>query len=248
MISEFSLSDKRDRWRSPFNKEALERYGNFRNRNLMSALCLAGKRDAWWRDVWQRHAVWDALDRILGLHRPDHSFSAPAIDWALPLTEPQATRTIAKFLRAGPNPLREKRIAAFLGALGVKDIKVEQLCDCEILDEKKKIDLQFKWNGTDGHSSIVVIEAKFDHFLTEGQLKKIRKDAQDLHKSSMGEFDYIILGLDIKAKRGMKGKQRNIWRFVSWRDLWIRFEKARPEEHDDNMRIFLNTLWHRICR
>lgn len=90
----------------------------------------------------------------------------------------------------------------------------------------------------------MAIEAKFGHHLTEGQLSKYWKILD--RRLSLENADCVVLGLTENAGKGRKGRQVKNWRLVTWRNLWLGFEKFRPAEDDPELSKFLHTLWRRI--
>lgn len=239
LTSALQLSERFIPWRQPFCNIPLRDYHWQSNYRLHAALQLAEKADGWRRNVNPQ-----VFDEIFGTSRSDHAFAAPKIDWGIRLSELQATKTLAKFLEGGANPVRAYRIAAFLKALGVDDVTADELHHSKVIAEQNRIDLQIRWPKPEGGENLVIVEAKLDHKVTIGQLGKYRKKTKQ--NNGLHADRYILIAIHEHAKRGLKGQQHNIWQFVSWRDLWLKFEKHRPEEADLNLAIFMHTLWHRI--
>lgn len=234
------LASYSDAWRSPFDNAPLKSHYWQVNRQLQASLHLAEKAV-----VWRRNIDFRVLDPVFGLNRSDHAFASPRIEWASRLTEPQATRTLAKLLSEGPVAIRARRIAAFLKALGLDDVSPDDLFSSDVIAERDHIDLQISWPRREGGKSVVIVEAKLDHKLTRGQLSGYHQVTRKNHRGA--NITSILLGLHgATTRRGLKGRQHGIWKFVSWRGLWLQFEKHRPEENNPNLSIFLHTLWHRI--
>ena len=188
-----------------------------------------------------------ALEGVFGEFRADHSFGVAPIDWGFRLGEAQATKALKHFLDKGPPDLRACRIKAFLTALGS-----ENLPDCSLLKrasvhaEADRIDLEIHLPVENSPKlRPVIIEAKFGHRITEGQLSwyRQRRAGREFDRDCA---DYVILGLTESAGKGRKGRQVDLWRLVTWRDLWLRFEKLRPSGDDPHLPLFLHTLWRRI--
>lgn len=258
---------------TPFNKDALRKHWIISRRQIYNAIYIANNSNKWGLSFdacplliyrlhvnlrlrrslqlseisrgWRREVDFQVFDSIFGINRSDHAFFYHKIDWAYELTEPQATMTLAKLLNAGPVILRAERIYAFLTAMGVNVASLDDLYECEVIAERNKIDLQFIWLNPTGGKYVTVIEAKFDHDITEGQLDRYYTITNEKHGGS--NFNFILLGLDeLKFRNNIKNAQHKIWRFVSWNSLWRQFEIHRPEEDSANLSIFLNTLWNRI--
>lgn len=229
--------------RSPFDADVLIRYERLRRDYLLAIL---PKLSQLARN--QGSIGSESLNAIYGLSKDHHSFDAPTLDWGFGLTEPQATKTIAHLLSKGSGDLRAERIIAFLEA--VKSPHIPSILEAQtarVEAETNRIDLVLKYKKQGSKKfSAVIIEAKFDHIITEGQLKKYRRIVQADKDIEFKEAHWVILGFDYSAMSGLKGIQNNVWQFVAWRDLWLRFERERPRENDPNLTIFLNWLWHRI--
>lgn len=188
------------------------------------------------------------LNTIYGLARSDHSFDAPTIDWGIKLTEPNATRGIAHLLNRSSGDVRAKRVRAFFCAIKSRYVPTMVEARSAIVEaEKNRIDLILKYKKT-GESKYLalIVEAKFEHIITEGQLSNYRQTIQADKHIDFKRTQWVILGPDVSSMRGLKGKQAKIWKFVAWQDLWLRFEKKRPVEDNPNLPIFLQWLWRRI--
>ena len=90
-----------------------------------------------------------------------------------------------------------------------------------------------------------MVEAKFDHHLTEEQLKKLY-EARVKGRRLVAKPDCRIVGLTPAAGRGRIGRQFTLWPVLLWRDVWLRFEKRRPREPDAQLATFMAWIWHRI--
>ena len=188
------------------------------------------------------------FESIFGRFSPNHSFSAHLLNWGLKLTEPQATRALAHLISAGEGELRSRRIKAFLHALGAREVPdLKTLQKCQIEAERDRIDPLFRLPivGTDKFRPVVV-EAKFDHKITKGQLSRYRKAVAANKSNYLQSAEYFILGLNQSASRGMISRQSISWKFVSWTQLWLKFEKLRPQENNQDLELFMRTLWDRI--
>ena len=192
-----------------------------------------------------RHRV---LESVFGTFRPDHSFGTMPVEWGCRLTEPNATKAFKHFLDRGPPDLRGRRIEAFLRALGTEELPSSTSLQRTVVQaEIDRIDLEIRVpiEGSRLYRPII-IEAKLGHSITETQLSRYRKLRASDKALDFGRADLVILGLTENARKGLKGQQVNIWRLVTWRDLWLRFEKLRPEGDDPQLSLFLHTLWRRI--
>ncbi len=229
--------------RGEFNSGPLTWFSKFERDKIITALDkLAGlcRAPNYNKDV-------AALSDVFGISRDRHSFLAIDLDWAVRLKEPQVTKTLVRLLDMGDPAIRAERIYAFLHALGVKELSSDRgeyekvIIESEYEVKKSgRIDILFQEvPRVEGKQpTAVIIEAKFTHKITKGQLKRYR--------DAVNNATCILLALDERAKQGLKGRQNKIWSFVAWRDLWLRFEKARPDEDFPSLEILMKTLWGRI--
>lgn len=238
--------------RSPFDADVLIGYERRRRHYLLDVL---PKLSSLARN--QESIGSESLNVIYGLSKDHHSFDAPTLDWGFGLTEPQATKTIAHLLNKGSGDVRALRIIAFFRAMKSAYIPTAMEAQSAFVEAEKKgataklkknrIDLVLKYKKEGGQKySALIIEAKFDHMITESQLKNYREIVKADRSIEFKQTHWVILGFDYSAMMGLKGLQGNVWRFVAWRDLWLRFEKERPVEDDPNLTIFLKWLWRRI--
>ncbi|MCW2309763.1 PD-(D/E)XK nuclease family protein [Rhodobium gokarnense] len=186
---------------------------------------------------------------FFGVRDASHSFYAPRLDWGFRPTEPQATDGLAHLLMAGDASLRARRIAAFLRALGTPSIpSVDVLEQAEARAEVDRIDLEILIPTADPRKRRpIIIEAKFGHHLTTGQLSRYLK-ARRNSRYDYANGDFVLLAENDRAAKRLKGRQVTKWRLVTWQTLWLRFERARPEEDNPDLSAFLSFLWNRVGR
>lgn len=190
----------------------------------------------------------DVLEAVFGTFRPDHAFNTFTPDWGIDLTEPRATRGLESLLNHGEAKLRAARIRAFLEALRVPNLPDDNVLErAEALAERDRIDLEIRFPAAANSPllRVVIVEAKFSHHLTEGQLRRSR-NARRYDPRFVREPDCRIVGLTQDAGRGRKGRQFRHWPVLLWRDVWLQFEKRRPREPDAQLATFMAWLWHRI--
>lgn len=184
----------------------------------------------------------EALESVFGRFTEGHAFLALNPDWGFRLHEPQATSGLAHLLNRGIGKPRVLRIRAFLEALGIPELPDDKtLQKAQVHSEVSRIDLEVRFPTINGGKRAVLVEAKFGHKLTPGQLRKYRRE-----RLTYDRLDYRIVGLTPAAGEGRKGKQTQLWRVVLWRDLWRRFEQRRPYEEDGQLASFMAWLWARI--
>lgn len=205
------------------------------------------------RPHWRRGACFELPKLLFGLDRSDSSLMTPPLNWKMSLSERMATETLARLLNTGAAQLRALRIEAFLRALGLVGPELGIASGCltsaQVLSEVpaldgRRIDLKFLWRDALDRERVLVVEAKFDHVVTEGQLRCYRDATRHHHPKAVRH--HLILALDEDAMLPMNRRDDGNWRFCSWRDLWLRFETARPVEHDLSLQLFLHALWRRI--
>ncbi len=178
----------------------------------------------------------DSLSRYFGLS-DNHFLHRHALDWDIHLTEPQATRALAHCIMARH---REARIGALLAGLGIV-AKAEDLDDSVVVAEEKRVDLLILWQG---RQKAAIVEAKFGHKVTQGQLSKYGAYVRRAYKLSKPEK--IVLLVDPDEKVRFRGPQSRQWRILSWAALLMRMERALPAEaDDDDFRLLRRMIWQR---
>lgn len=211
-----------------------------------SADSLSDKLDSWQQAAQLRASMLPTvLHAVFATDRPDHAFQQEPLRWGFGLTEPMATKTLAKLLSAGYGEMRARRIRAFLQAIGLPEgcASLQALERCRVFAEHDRIDLKLVWKDDAGQDVVVIIEAKFGHKITKGQLSDYWAAVNRTHKRP--PLASILLTLDDSVREALKNKQRTNWKQVDWRAFCLRFERLRPVEHNAALQMFLITLWHR---
>lgn len=229
-----------DSWRAPFDAAVLGIHHELGKQLVRHAKRLAAS------GAIERVDVMPAVLRgVFAIDRPDHAFQVDPLRWGFGLTEPMATKTLARLLSAGSGDIRAQRISAFLQAVGIPEDpdRMSALEHCRIVAEQDRIDLKLVWKDKANRNVVVIIEAKFGHKVTDGQLSAYRKAVSALHKTK--PLASILLTLDKGVLAALHPQQRKLWKQVDWRVFWLRFERLRPIEHDADLQMFLHTLWHR---
>ena len=201
-----------------------------------------------------------AMANTFGFALPHHLFHALPVKW-VQLTEPQATKAFAEFLNADEQTIRRRRrIQAFLRALGsgreMSNIVLHKAyVSAEASAGKgKRIDLLLGWKDTAGFDRGAVVEGKFGHSITPGQLKTykqyLRKTIERRYRKSQSTAAETPLLYVVSSRRRphdeKKLKQNKGWRWISWRSLLIAFDRVlEPDDDDYEFRQFRRTLWDR---
>lgn len=204
------------------------------------------------RPNWQRRPSLEQSTHLFGLDRPDSSLMKPRLEWKMSLSERMATETLARLLNTGGAEARAIRVEAFLRALGLGDAElgIDRGClaSAQVFSEVpalegRRIDLKLLWRDARDRERVLVIEAKFDHVVTDGQLRCYQDSTKRNHPQAVRH--HLILALHESAMHSVN-RRDGYWRFCSWRDMWLRFETTRPVEHDLSLQLFLQALWRRI--
>lgn len=210
---------------------------------------------------------WDcarpALDRVFGLDLRHHFLHAAPLEWLqeVRLTEPQITKGFAYFLNAEDRKIRTGRIRALLRALGSRSGDEDgRLREASVTPEAPangmRIDLLIEWTDTSGRRRGAVIEAKFGHDITAGQLPGYRIHLERIERDyrKPTNFDprehpllFIVSPLrDSKVTRALGRLRKKDWRWMSWRSLLLAYDRVlHPDHDDDTFRQFRRTLWDR---
>lgn len=158
--------------------------------------------------------------------------NVPPIDW-LTCTEPQITGGWAHHLLASNSALRCQAMFDALASLvpGASQVNLEHVD--AVLAEDGRVDLLVV--ATDVHDTIhaICIEAKFGHFVTEGQLDRSANYVLDKYKPSSPTC--LIIGPALTpniASMSANTESEVAWSFASWKRFLIAYENALPSHAD----------------
>lgn len=203
-----------------------------------------------------------ATEDVFGFQHAHHFFHAAPLGWVthVRLTEPQITKTIAWFLNSTDHVARWGRIRALLAALGCRLEGIEgvpgkvRVTDQAPVACKRSIDLLVEWQDGAAFSRAAVIEAKFGHDVTKGQLKTYRRHLLGIERRyrQAGHIDgpeppllFIVSPSYRKSDARALTRNRD-WRWKSWRSLLLAYDGYLDPQHDDEtFRQFRRTLWDR---
>lgn len=221
-----------------FNPDCLEWYHDYSRNGLLSALRVFPVLTKPRTVELER----DLLEDMFGSFGDGHAFNAFCPDWGIWLHERQMTRALRHLLDRGKGQLRACRIRAFLKALKIPDLPGDSKLErAEIFTERDRIDLEIRFpSGDSGNDRVVLVEAKLESRLRQGQLRNYYE------RRRRHNPDCRIVGLTPAVAKGLRGPQVHIWQVLLWRDVWLRFERSRPEEPDEQLAAFQAWLWERI--
>ena len=186
-----------------------------------------------------------AIESVFALKRMPHLFrAAPSVTWAT-FTEPQLTKGFARFLN-DPEPVaRIERARALLKALGAAELG-EGMTEVTVTAEapttgKRRIDLLIEWRDSSERRYAVAIEAKLGHHVTSGQLPAYRNH---LRKIAKDRRLLVVVAPRLTARTDRSLQRNRDWRWTTWRDLLIAYERALPVDCDNAEYLrFRRTLW-----
>lgn len=207
-------------------------------------------------------SVKDAVTAFYPALGPNHALASES-SLGFELTEPQAGKGLAYFLSVVEEPAEKRRRcrAALRALLAVQTDdtdflqSLEQARDLQVEAEalcnrggKKRIDLEFRWTGVDGQRRIVVVEMKFNHLVTDGQLSKYRSHALYFSGRNMENVRLVLLTVTGKRHRSSREKDHQDWIPVSWSNFLRRWEHEIATGHTDTntFRCFRHQLWNKI--
>lgn len=198
------------------------------------------------------------LKTVFGDFSKNHMFQTDPLDWHWKLREVDVTHTFVQFLN---HIEKAARIEAFLKALGVNNLP-DQCClskskaEAEVLTKTgKRLDILITV-PLDNKSLFIAVEAKLGHHITTGQLPSYKnhiRENPDYHHDS----HLVVLGLRNDKKTRTAIKQNSDWRFQTWFDFLLKFEKLLYEcaekktadslgADDPRFQLFRSTLWEKI--
>ena len=185
------------------------------------------------------------MERVFALKRLLRIFRAhPSAPWTT-FTEPQLTRGLAYFLNAPEPVTRIARIRALLTSLGAAELG-NDMSNVRVTAEaptarNKRIDLLIEWTGSSQMRYAAVIEAKFGHAITSGQLPAYRAHLRKI----AGERRLLAVVSPRRSAGTDRALRRNReWRWIAWRDLLLAHERVLPLDYDDEEYLrFRRTLW-----
>ena len=199
---------------------------------------------------WRDSAA--GLTTLFALDRPQHCFHAAPHLWAR-FHEPQITGGFAHFLSSGTHRQQVARVVAFAAAAAVcagrdaEAILAFDATSARCVAEENRTDILIELRR--GAMRIgAVVEAKFGHRLTKGQLPKARKHAGDVCGFDLNRSMLLVVTPDVATldRNILNANRKYGWRAASWWVLLEQIERFTAQAHDcDGYRRFRRTVWHR---
>lgn len=176
------------------------------------------------------------IREFLALHS-GNAMVLPPPDWGVALTEPQAVKGLAHLVQGRPD-----RLLALLKGLGIT-FAHDELRNASIEAETPdRIDLLINLERRS-----FIVEAKFGHRITKGQLARYGRAVKGRHLCS-GDRDILLL-IDPTKANNLHHKQVSRWRVRSWAQVLLSLEREMcrtTSNDDDDFRLFRCLLWNRI--
>ncbi len=206
------------------------------------------------RDI-VRNASWTApafdLQAIRLVHgdrgQAGHALRVDPLGWGFALRETQVTRGLAHFLNIG-DIVRRRR--ALLRAFGCNDGATDaELRDAMVayehrVAEGRRMDLVVLWSQR-GVSHCVAVEAKLGHRISPRQLATYKRE---IVRRLRIDAPLLVVVAPRRGRMDDKELRRNpSWRFITWRNLMLKFERALGEQGGDadvEFARFRRTIWN----
>src|SRR5690606_9423986 len=171
----------------------------------------------------------------------EHVLSVQPIEWGFRFTEPQCTKALAHFLNGdGDETQSRARCAAFVRALyraaGKQDegrmnpesAKPNTLTvEAERSIGKKRVDIALEWEDRrdveQDNRRLILIECKFNHHVTDGQLSGYRKFASS--RAKVGSRELFLVVDQMTSHTAQTLRKNNDWAPLTCRALIRRLER-----------------------
>ena len=200
-----------------------------------------------------------AMISVFGFDLPHHLFRASPVNW-IKITERQATIAFANFLNIEDRTIRNKRIHSFLQVLAFSrdDCNIVLPNKASVKAEapdanRKRIDLLLKWRDANDLDRGAVVEAKFGHHITDGQLEDYAKHLEGIEKKYRESIPQLrenpllfIVSSRLTSNDEKMLREHKYWSWISWRSLLLAYDRTLESDcDDDDFRQFRRTLWER---
>lgn len=208
------------------------------------------------------------LIRLYGdVRSPWHCFSCKPVEWGFNFTEPQVTKALKYFL--SPKFHGEtggRRCGAFIRALYLAagrarpedtplefsnaeqaTLKVKVECPIEEGAKSKRIDLIFQWKTLDEVNRMIILEFKFGHHVTEGQLQAYEGYCETDNKPDNYGLFLVAKCLTGRTANELAKGENARWIPLTWRSLIRRFEGELNEDESlpssEDFARLRRTIW-----
>ncbi|WP_200250227.1 hypothetical protein [Thiococcus pfennigii] len=201
-------------------------------------------------------ALKQEIKRFYGdIESPRHAFSMEPLDWGGRLLERQVTETLCNYLDPRAESSTNGRCTVFVKTLfdliGANPSNATSADCLKIIAERpitsrkkpRRIDLLIEM-VRHGTREAAVLEFKFEHRATEGQLD----DIESWTKENYDAYSLFFIAPDPIRHRNIPAEYCK-WKVLSWHTLLRRLEvnmQATPAEIDDEQyRFFRRTMFRR---
>ncbi|EDN67373.1 hypothetical protein BGP_2538 [Beggiatoa sp. PS] len=195
------------------------------------------------------------------LYAEQHMFRHAVIDWGFCFSEPKMIQGLAHFLLRSRQSCWYFLLALFSTAREniphedrntfLRSASVETETRINVGKNKSmRTDLCIRWYSANGCLNLAVVEFKFEHPITKGQLRNYRHYAEKQANATGGHY-YLFLvfqKLDKKSLRLVKNHYNKIWDPIQWIPLlkcWECYLTADTEMNAKDFAQFRHTLWQR---
>lgn len=185
-----------------------------------------------------------ALRDRFALGRKSHFFDFVPDRLICP-TEAQVTRGLRMICQESP-----EAAVALLRAFWPDAPPSAPGTELAIYAEHGRIDLAIIGTGIDGRPFGVIVEAKFEHKITLGQLRGYRNYARSTWKL-VDPAQRLLLVLAHKQNPAITAAlcRNREWGFVAWRDFLVRLQCLLPDgDEDPPLSRFLAGIWERTTK
>ena len=118
--------------------------------------------------------------------------------------------------------------------------------------EGKRIDVVIRWRSAEGKQCLAVLECKFGHHISKGQLPSYQRYVQA--QAGDEHYRFLVLSrLDNKSKKFIRHhRNRELWRLVNWERLLQRWESYLSDSDEpinlEDFARFRHTLWQKALQ
>ena len=193
--------------------------------------------------------VRDALGGYFDFQLATCSLAERSHGWASFL-EPQITRGFVHFLRDGDRERSQQRCRAFVRAAldccgRLTGLEEWNITRAEAIAEENRIDILVELEcGAIRFGA--VIEAKFEHRLTGGQLESARNHSIEERQWDVQKSAYVVIAPLRQDPKNPIMKRNGDWHSISWWSFLRNLEQRLERKCDcDDYRRFRRTVWTR---